>query len=303
MKRPFSRLGPGFALWMGIAAAGCSPSNKVKSGPPELVSFGAVGPDGPVELVTEAGENPVPPLAMFVAVFDRLLDASAIETIDDDGGISGNQGVALIESEGMPIDSTVVYVPNGDPVFTLFYPPGPSITITTVNGLPSASTVTVALNPDHVRSHDKTQPFRAADGGMETLSFMTEPLGAAIDVPAPVPVDGGTEADGGADGGTGETITPPVDPDFVVNIAFNNQTADTTEATIAAAATVAGVPVANLGATVARAMDSQSAWTVSPPMTGWPAGATVTVTVGAAAADKFGKTLGAPATATFTVKP
>lgn len=303
MKRPFSLLGPGFALWMGIAAAGCTPSNKVKSGPPELVSFGVMGPEGPVELVTEAGETLVPPLATFVAVFDRLLDAAAIETIDDDGGISPNQGVAIIESDGMAVESTVLYVPNGDAKFTLAYPPGPSITVMPVNGLPSASTVTVSLSPAHVRSHDKTQPFRAADGGMETLTFTTEPLMATIDVPAPEPVDSGMEDDAGADGGTGATVTPSVDPDYVVNIAFNNQTADTTEATITAAATVAGVPVAALAATVARAMDSQSAWTVSPPMTGWPAGATVTVTVGAAAADKFGKTLGAAATATFTVKP
>lgn len=304
MKRPYSRLGPGFALWMGIAATGCTPSNKVKPGQPELVSFGVVGPAGPVELT---GDTPVPPLATFFAVFDRLLDASAIETIDD-AGITPNAGVAIIETEGMSVDSSVLYVPNGDAKFTLIYPPGPSITITPVNGLPSASMVTVSLSPDHVRSHDQTQPFKAAEDVPETLSFTTEPLMVTIEVPAPEPVDSGMEADGGdadggVDGGMAPTVTPAVDPDYVVNVAFNNQTADETEAAIAVTATVGATPVANLGATVARAMDSQSAWTVSPPATGWPAGATVTVTVGAAAADKFGKTLGTAATATLTVKP
>lgn len=308
MTRP--GLGLGFALWVGVAAAGCTPSNKVKPGEPVMVSFGVVGPDGaPVELETEAGRNPAPPLSKFFAVFDRLLDPAGIETLVD-GSAEPNNGVATVTADGAEVASTVLYVPNGDAEFTLVYPPGPSITITPKMGLPSGAMVTVSLSADHVRSHDRTKPFKAGDNVPETLSFETEALAATIDVPQPpegggaTDPDAGADADGGvaADGGAGPAPAPPVDPTFVANVTFNNNTADDTGATISASATVGGVAVAALGAVVARAPDSANVWTVSPPADGWPAGAVVTVTVGASAADLFGKTLGTAVTATFTVK-
>jgi hypothetical protein len=299
MERPFSRLAVGIALCLGVASVACTPSNKVKAGAPVMLKFGALDPTGtPIELVTEAGATPVPPLATFAALFDRLLDPTALAEVKDDGGtIVPSEGVALIDSEGTAVMSDAIYTPNGDAKFTLIYPPGPSLSIVPTLGLPSGSPVTVALNPEHVRSHDQTKPFVAGEDATDTLTFDTEPLAASIAVPAPEAPDGGGEDDAGAggDGGIPAAVAPPVESDIVVTITFNNQTDDLTKMAIVAP-TAAGEPM------VARG-DTANVWTVSPPTGGWPAGATVTVTVKAAAADNFGKILGMDVASSFTVKP
>jgi len=318
MKRPYARLGVGLALWFGAAATtGCAPSNKVKPGQPVMLSFGVVDPTGtPVELETEAGPTLVPPLSTLHAVFDRLLDPTGIEDLKDAGPPVGTEGVGVIDWSGRPVANTGRYIPNGDAKFTLIYPPGPSIDVIPSEGLPSDSMLTVALNPEHVRSHDQTVAFKADDGVADTLTFTTEALAVTIAVPAPEAPDGGTDDDGGTgdDGGAAPGVAPPVASDFAVSITFNNQTAATTVGAIKVAATVDGAAVDVTKAVVARAKDDDdhdipNIWVVSPPpladgMPGsWPARAVVTVTVDTTAADKFDKTLGAAVTATFTVKP
>lgn len=317
MKRPYARLGVGLALWFGAAATtGCTPSNKVKPGQPVMLSFGVVAPTGfPVELETEAGPVLVPPLSTFHAVFDRLLDPTGIEELRD-GGPVGAAGVGVIDWAGRPVANSGHYVPNGDAKFTLIYPPGPSVDVIPDKGLPSDSMLTVALNPEHIRSHDQKTTFKADDEVPDTLTFTTEALAATIAVPAPEAPDGGADQDGGTgdDGGAAPGVAPPVAPDFAVAITFNNQTAATTAGAIKVAATVDGVAVDVSKAAIARAQDGaggeiQNIWVVSAPplpdgMPGsWPARAVVTITVDTTAADKFEKTLGAAVSATFTVKP
>jgi hypothetical protein len=308
MKRPYARLGVGLALWFGAAAAtGCTPSNKVKPGQPVMLSFGVVDPTGmPVELETEAGPTLVPPLSTFHAVFDRLLDPTVIEELKDAGPV-GVGGVAVIDWSGRPVANKGKYTPNGDAKFTLIYAPGPSVDVLPDEGLPSDSMLTVSLNPEHIRSHDQTMAFKVDDNVAETLMFTTEALAVTIAVPAPETPDGGADDDGGADGdgGAAPGVAPPVAPDFIVPVTFNNQTAKATVDSIKVTATVGAVAVALPAAEVQAVQDEANAalWTVPPPKDGWPAGAVVTVTVDTTAADKFEKTLGAAVTATFTVKP
>jgi hypothetical protein len=279
-----------------------------------MLSFSVIDPSGAaIELVSDAGNATVPPLSHFVAEFDRLLDPTALEALDGDGGVTPRAGVGIIAWSGGSVDSNALYTPNGHHIFTLLYPKGPSIAIAPTLGLPSGSMVTASLDPNKVRSHDQTTPFTPAAGIAATLTFQTDPLTATVVVPPPEPSDAGGVDDagaddggadgGGSDGGPPPDVAPPVDPDFIVHISFNNLTADSTAAQIQVSATLAGQPIANLGATVARDDMDPAGWMVTPPASGWPAGATVTVTVGAAAADNFARTLGTAATGTFTVKP
>jgi hypothetical protein len=183
-------------------------------------------------------------------------------------------------------------------------------------GLPSASSVTVALEPSKVRSHDQATPFIAGDGVMTMLTFETEPLMATVTVPAPEARDAGTDDastddastddastdDAGTDdGGASSGTAPPVASDYVVNISFNNVTTDATADAIQVTVALAGAPVAGLDFSKAQDTMNRANWTISPPTDGWPAGAVVTVTVGADAADTFQQTLAAPVSATFTV--
>ena len=320
MKWSFWNLMVGCAFAAMAASVGCTPSNKVPAGAPVLVNFVVVDPTGAaVDLTpTEAGTTPqVPALSTFYALFDRLLDPTTLETIDSDGGtITPNQGVAVIQWSGGSVASHILYVPNSDAKFTLIpalfgipYANGPSITVSTTMdlGLPSDSAVTVGLDPGKVRSHDQATPFKVDDGVTSPVTFHTEPLTASIVVPVPEPSDAAAADDAGTDdastgdGGTGASTPPPVDPAYVVHLSFNNFTADATAAQIRTT-DMAGTPI-DLGAVVARDDMDPTGWMVSPPSTGWPPGAAITITVGANAVDNFGIKLGAAASASFTVKP
>jgi hypothetical protein len=314
MRWPFWRLAIGPSVVVFSAMMGCTPANKIPAGAPLLVKFSVIDPSGQgLELVTEAGVSTVPPLSKFYALFDRLLDATALETVEGDGGtLTPKEGVARITWSGGAIPAQTLYIPNGDPKFTqvpaiflgIPFGNGPSLTITPLSGLPSGSMVTVGLDPMKVRSHDQTTPFMAGDGGSASLTFVTDPLAASVVVPAVEPPDGG-DVDGGAsdggDAGMAPGVQPPVDTDYVVHVSFNNQTAASTAAQIHAS--VGGIPISAMDAMVTPDDMSQGGWTVTPPNGGWPPGAMVTITVGAGAADNFGQTLGAPVSASFTVKP
>jgi hypothetical protein len=275
-----------------LGGVGCQPSNNVASGPPELLSFMAIGPDGTAVTFTDAGAAaPVPPLAHFQALFDRLLDPTALEALDGDGGIEAQQGVVQVTSTPPvdPLTLNVTYTPNGvvppndpdsgAPVFVTALPVGPSIDVVPTAALPCATMVSVALNPAKIRSHDQAAAFVLKDATVSSvLRFVTQPFTATITVPNPPTTDG------------------------VANVTLNTLVPGDVVGHIAVTVTVGGVAVPGFGPAVADATNANQ-WDVAPPDTGWPAGATVTVTVDAALADGYGATLGAAVSAAFEVAP
>ncbi|MES1171779.1 MAG: hypothetical protein ABUL77_00955 [Bacteroidota bacterium] len=302
MKRLF--LFPGFAAVVGVlgVVGGCAPSTKVKAGAPVMLTFLVLDPAGaPIDLAPDGGVAKVPPLSKVYALFDRLLDPVPLAQLDA-GVPEPRPGVAIIDADGTAVPSKALYVPNGDPAFTVVpaafglpYANGPSVTITPSEGLPSgAAAVTVSLDPEKVRSHDQKMRFVVGPDAPETLTFSTESLAATIAVPAPEPPDGGAGGD----------VAPPVDPDFVVQVSFNNLTSVATKDEIKVTATVEGAPVTFAAApAIGRDVMNPAVWNVTPPTAGWPAGASVTVTVTAAVSDNFQHTLGTAVSASFTVKP
>lgn len=292
-----------------LAGTGCTPSNSVKSGAPVMLSFGAVDPNGnAVSFMDDAGVVPAPPLAHFVAIFDRLLDGDSLD--DADGGVP-KAGLAAAEygAPAAPLPVITDYSPNGDSQFYGFLPAGPSLTVSPVCGLPSSSSVQVAVDLTKLRSHDLSTVATLGPGGVtSTLIFSTAALAVTIVVPPPDDPD----PDAGLPGGN--------DPKTVVNLKFNDATPGATPLPgcpavpsstadhIHVSATLDGVPVLPLEAIVAPVKNDPAVWTVSPPGTtadatgSWPAGAQVTVTVDAAATDNFQMPLGSPMTGTFMVK-
>jgi hypothetical protein len=298
-----------------LVGVGCQPSNNVASGPPELLSFTATGPDGTALAFTGVmAAAPVPPLAHFQALFDRLLDPTSLEALDGDGGIQAQQGVVLVTSTPPvdPLTLNVSYTPNGvvppndpdsgAPIFVTALPPGPSIQVIPTAALPCATMVSVALNPAKIRSHDQTAAFVLKDATVTSvLNFVTQPFTATITVPTPPAVDGGTDDasvdDGGSPSGSG------VPNDSVANVTLNTLVPGDVAAHIAVTVTVGGAVLPGFGPAVADAMNANQ-WDVAPPPgTTWPPGATVTVTVDADLADGYGSTLGAAVSAAFEVAP
>ena len=220
---------------------------------------------------------------------------------------------------------------------------GPHLIISGSPTLPSGSSITVTLDKTKVRAKDHTSLFVGSgvikDG---VLTFATAPFAAAITVPVAPPPDGGAtdaadaESDGGvadasddadaavSDGGgddaageagtdaaATETAPPPLPEPVmagmqVVTIAFNNLT-DQAQIGPQITVTVNGAPFTDVVVAATDAMKPDvpaKAYAVSPLMNAsWPAGAVITITVGAAAADLQGVTLGAPASATFVTEP
>lgn len=307
MKWSSSRLAIGSIFTFIAALSACTPTNKVKPGAPVLVAFTAVAPDG----TAVDPSMPAPPLSSIHARFDRILDPDLLEAVDSDGGIVPKGGVATVSWTGGPIEAATVYNPNGHYKLSLIpaaffgvpYGVGPSVTVIPATGLPSAATVTVTLDPNKVRSHDGTTPFVVGQDleGNDVVSpavFHTAPLAVSTDAPLPPPPDGGAD-----DGGAPPEPAPPVAADFILHLTFNNFTPDSNRAGIQVTVTVGGAPVAGLTPVLAHDAPTAAGWTVSPPASGWPAGAVVTVTVAATVTDLFLIPLGAAATTTFTVAP
>ena len=289
-----------------LGGTGCTPSNSVKSGAPVMLSFGPADSNGnAVSLTSDAGPVSAPPLVHFVAIFDRVLDGDSLD--DADGG-APKAGLAASEygAPAAPLPVITTYNPSGDSVFYGYSPPGPSLTVSAVCGLPTSSPVQIALDLTKFRSHDLSTVATVGPGVTSTLSFTTDALTATIDVPAPA-----------EDPGAG--LLEDHDPQTVVTVTFNDLTPSdaplpgcpappSTANHIHVGATLAGVPVLPFEAVVAPAANDPTKWNVSPPGTtadakgSWPAGALVTVTIDADASDIFQKTLGSPTTATFMVK-
>lgn len=286
-----------------VVAAGCEPTNRVFPGAPQLTRMTVIGPDGnPIDLSpNEAGVPPaVPPLSTVLAVFDRLLDPSPLETID--GGVPiPNAGVATFQWAGMSISAPATYLPHGDvKVMPILYPAtygqGPSLHINPAMppgmGLPSGSSVTLVLDAAKVRSHDKTMPFVPAAGVSPMLTFTTEPLTVTFGFPAADMPDGDAPPS-----------TPMVPADFVLPITFNNLIASGQEALVTVVVTQNGMPVPSFEAQVGRSETGPGFVVSAPANQSWPAGASVTVTVAGTITDPFSNALGEAATASFTVAP
>jgi len=298
-----------FALFSGLALSpllSCEPSNKVKAGPPQLLSFGPVGANGADEPLVDPDGGaalPVSARSSIVAVFDRLLDPTYLEDLTDTGP-AGKTGVATIQTSIGHSDANIVYVPNGD-TNALLLPPGPRILITPSPTLPSGATVTVTLSKDKVVSK-AGEAFVVGTDDMgiprtkETLTFTTEPLSVGF---APAP-----NADGGAVCGSLEATGAK----GAIILTFNNavdQTAIGAHVSVTAK-DASGVAIAGVDATASKTVSTTDSGmvTVQPVVdadggaTGWPAGATLTVTVDAQAQDAaLGTALGTPTSACFVV--
>lgn len=308
----------GCAAILVSAVAGCTPTNSVQAGAPVMLSFGPVSAQAPYDsfgtpaylpLATDAGPATVPPRSNLLAMFDRILDPTTLE--DADGGAKA--GIAVLTSDvvGAVTDVTTVYTPNGDPVYHVLVPQGPSVMVIPTCGMPSAAQMTVALDVAKFRSRDQANVATLKDGVAATLAFATDPFSVATDVPAPM-----------MDGDGGPAAAAEVDPTLVVNLRFNNQTppglSDACQTVpplpsiashIHVSATLAGVPVVPIGAVVTQDMADAGHWLVSPPGTtadgtqgSWPAGALITITVDVGATDNFNKPLATEASASFMVK-
>jgi hypothetical protein len=293
MKRLFWRLSPEMVFCLAIAGAvGCSdPNNSVRAGAPVLTSWSVVDnvTFSPVDLTADGGLVPINGFVYLNALFDRLLDGSAVTTLD--GGVDqGTDAIAIDVTPALPANSNFsvssIYTPNGDNNLYLFYPPGPSLATTAMPTFPSGSTITATMSKTKVRSK-KGEPF-TGDGDLAagTLTFQTLPFSVAVGVPM-----GDADPDAGADAGP-----PPVSPMMqAVTLAFTNLPS----ASIQDAITVTVNGAAYTDFTVAPDMNNPTIIDVAPAAT-WPANATIVVRVDAAAADAVGVAIDAAQSGTFT---
>jgi hypothetical protein len=292
MQRSLRVLGMAAAALVAAVGSGCTPDNKVPSGPPQVAEVQALDPaaGGFVPIVTDSVVFPMSPI---VVIFDRLLDASAL--VEVDGGFIAKTGVATMDtSVAGSLEAATDYTHNGHHKFALFLPKGPSLALALANGMPAGSTVTVLLDGDKVRSHDQSIAFDVPpglDGGAwgpgqgsgtlkHVITFQTQPPMATVQTP----------------GDTGPM-------DTVVKVSFNFLAADAAMhiQVTGSAAGAGGLPLAGV-AIVQDEMDPLT-WNVQPPPTGWQPGATITVAVDATVTDPYGTALGTPVMGSFMVTP
>jgi hypothetical protein len=313
------RLGfAGFALSLAstIAWTGCQPSHDVPSGAPLLLSFTATAPDGtPLVFAGAVATGAASPLSHFLALFDRLLDPTQLSALDGDGGISPEGDIVRVTSTPAvdPLTVQATYTPNGfvpsldpdagTPLFGSALPEGPSLAVVPTAALPCGTTVSVALNPAKIRSHDQKVPFAPKDATVLTqLTFTTEPFTATLGLPQPPTTDGGADASDDADADdAGTAVSPGVPGDATATVTFNTLVGADAGDHITVTVTVGTEAVPGFGPAVVDPTNP-SVWNVAPPSAaGWPAGATVTVTVDGDVADGYGTKLGSPVSGAFQV--
>jgi hypothetical protein len=300
-----------------IAWTGCQPSNDVPAGAPLLLSFTATAPDGtalvfgPVGALGAVATGAASPASHFLAIFDRLLDPTQLSALDRDGGILPEGDIVRVASTPAvdPLTVQATYTPNGfvpsldpdagTPLFGSALPEGPSLAVVPTAALPCGTTVSVALNPAKIRSHDQKTPFAPKDTTVPTqLTFTTEPFTATLGLPQPPTADGGDDA-GAEDAGT--VVSPGVPVDATATVTFNTLVGADAGDHIAVTVTVGTAVVPGFGPAVVDPANP-SVWNLVPPSAaGWPAGATVTVTVDGDVADGYGTKLGSPVSGSFQV--
>ena len=212
---------------------------------------------------------PLSPRVHFVFRFDRLLDPELLEEIID-GIPVGNSEVAILEAEGEP-DAVVTYIPNGHAKHKLIFSGGPAVVVSPQPTLPSGAPVRVSLDKDLIRAARGSDPFVAAEGISDTLSFTTVPFAATI-APMEAPAEG-----------------QPLAGKTHLAVTFNNLPAENIADDITVEVfDAAGSPLPEVeGTVVADAMDP-TRWLVSPTAGSWPAGARVTITIDEEATDALG---------------
>jgi hypothetical protein len=291
-----------------------------------MVSFGAVDMAAPLDpvagpayltTVDAAGIPVIPPRSEFIAIFDRLLDPSLLE---DAATSTALPGLATVSSAvpGVVLDASTIYAPGGDATFHVLLPAGPSFTVIPSCGLPAGTSGSVQLTTAAFVSHDGKTPVALAPGVTSALAFKTQPLAVSIGVPAAT-----------ADPLGGPDVPGKATPDTSITLSFNNLTPPGTDSSptpfsapctffpgltiasrIHATATAAGGVPTPVAAVITQNPMDATQWVVAPPGTGadgtggaWPDGATITITVDAAAVDVFNQPLGADQTASFVVAP
>lgn len=259
------------AMWL----PGCVEADE--AGAPTLLAFELVGPDGAP--VANEGMVPVPtvsPRVSLNALFDNIIDYTLVQ--DADAGV-GKPGVVVVTAPNNPMVSSN-YTPNGHHKFTLLYPKGPTITAQISPGLPSGAPVRAVLDVTKIRGKGG-QPLALGPSVTPTLDFITAPFAVTGETP---PEEGGAFA-----------------ADHAFKITASNLTSEAFATKVAVSGTLAMMPIAGLEAEVTVDEADPTSFLVSPKAGSWPAGATITVTVAADAADAFGVALGAPAVLTFPV--
>jgi hypothetical protein len=247
----------------------------------------------------------------FLALFDRLLDPTQLSALDGDGGILPEGNIVLVTSTPAvdPLTVQATYTPNGfvptldpdagTPLFASALPEGPGLAVVPTAALPCGTVVSVALNPAKIRSHDQKVPFAPKDTTVPAqLTFTTEPFTATLGLPLPLTTDGG--ADAGADD-AGTAVSLGVLGDSTATVTFNTLVGADAGNHIAITVTVGTEVMPGFGPAVVDPANP-SVWNVAPPSAaGWPAGATVTVTVDGDVADGYGIKLGSPVSGSFQV--
>jgi Bacterial Ig-like domain len=238
--------------------------------------------------------EPFAPTSVALFVFDRLLDTVPLDP-GDGGGSPNVASTMILPMPPNPVAVTVDYKPNGSPnevIFPLlgdFRSDGPSLLFAGQPTFPTASAVTVTLDPTKVRAKDGTTAFTGTgffkDG---SLTYTTAGFSASITPPPNTP----PAADAGACATPPMTVTPDKTP---ATITFNNLVDPTA---IAAHVTITAPSVTGPITFKASSMDGLNVSIT--PTDNWPASATITITLDATATDLDGDPVGTVATATFT---
>ena len=260
------------ALWL----AGCVEADK--AGTPHLYSFDLLDTSGtPVMKDPDAAVFTASPRVTFRAVFTDLLDFTQI--VDVDAGVA-LPGLMTITTAG---DQTLMttYTHNGHhkfntPMFFGGNTTGPNITSAPQPGLHSGATVSVALDVTRLRGRDG-KPLIIDQGVPPTLVFETERFGVK-----------------------GEPNEMPFAADHAFVVTASNIPAAMFATKFSASSTV-DVTVTPVEVTVTVDETDPAKFLVAPAAGMWPAGALITVTIAADAADQFGAVLGAVVLLTFSV--
>jgi hypothetical protein len=238
--------------------------------------------------------DPFAPTSVALFVFDRLLDTAPFDT--GDGGGSPNVATTMISpTPPNPVAVTVDYASNGSPneiIFPLlgdFRSDGPSLLFAGQPTFPTASALTVTLDPTKVRAKDgKTGFIGTGFFKAGSLTYTTAAFSDSITPPPTTPL----AADAGACAIPPTTVTPDETP---ATITFNNLVDPTA---IAAHVTITATSVTGPIAFTATSADGLNVSIT--PSANWPASSTITITVDATATDLDGDVVGAVQTATFT---
>ncbi|HEY0713585.1 MAG TPA: hypothetical protein VGF45_12980, partial [Polyangia bacterium] len=276
-------------------AAGCEKTEGPRPGAPVLVSLDVFDASGmPVALTADGGPVLVPPRSHVVALFDRLLDGSRLESVTD-AGTSGKPGVVALAATGGAAQpqASLVYVPNGDTKFRLLFAPGPQLVVTPVPTLPAGASISLTLDKTQLVSKRGEGPCTTAPGVPDVLTFTTAPFAAVIEPGPPPPMS--MPAPG----------SPlPLAANAPLTIVFNNlPEAAIADRIVVTVTDSAGQTLVD-GAAPAVPSEMDPATLLVLPKTGaWPAGARVAVTVNATAKDALGMPIAAAAVETFVVGP